>query len=85
MIHCRDCNLAEVHGIHGVYTLKCAGCRLRILMDEPCKVMREILAQGIKKWGELPEYKIEPNCGCKKVCERRQSIRALNTDKTYAN
>ena len=52
-------------------------------MDEPCKIMREILAQGIKKWGELPEYKVDPNCGCKFACERRQSMRVVNTDNRY--
>lgn len=85
MDKCKDCELAQVHGIHGIYSLKCEGCRLRILMDEPCKIMREVLAKGITRWGELPNYKIEPSCGCKFTCQRRQSTKMLNSDDTYAN
>jgi hypothetical protein len=82
---CRDCQLAVIHGIRGIYSLKCKGCKLRLLLDEPCKIIREILAQGMTKWGELPEYKIEPNCGCTFACERRQAMRVLHTNANYPN
>jgi hypothetical protein len=82
---CRDCQLAQIHGIRGIFSLKCKGCKLRLLLDEPCKVIREILAQGMTKWGELPEYKIKPNCGCKFACERRQSMQVLNSNNKYKN
>lgn len=82
---CKDCQLAEIHGIHGIYSLKCIGCRLRLLMDEPCKIIREVLAQGMRKWGELPDYKKDPSCGCKYTCQRRQSTKMLSSDDRYAN
>jgi hypothetical protein len=84
MTDCRDCDLAKT-GIHGTYTLKCFKCRKRFLLAEPCKVLRQILAEGITKFGDLPEWKVEPACSCKNVCERRKSIRQLNSDYKYAN
>ena len=82
---CKDCELAEIHGIRGTFTLRCIGCKERMLMDEPCKIIREVLAQGMTKWGDLPEYKKEPNCGCKYTCQRRQSMQVLNSKDDYAN
>jgi hypothetical protein len=84
MIECRDCDLANT-GIHGTYKLGCFECRKRFLLSEPCKLMRQILAEGVKKYGDLPEWMVEPSCGCINHCKRRQSIRQLNVDYKYAN
>ena len=84
MTDCRDCDLAK-SGVHGTYQLKCFKCRERFLLAEPCKLLRQILANGITKYGDLPEWKVEPSCGCKNHCERRQSIRQVNVDYKYAN
>jgi hypothetical protein len=69
---CRDCSYAETKQHHGGYSFTCFGCRQRLLLDEPCKMMRETLSKMLRKWGEVPEWKVDPNCGCMKSCKRRQ-------------
>jgi len=69
---CRDCAYAEKKQFHGGYNFKCLGCRDRLLKSEICKLKRETLAKMLRKWGEVPEWKIEPHCGCTKSCKRRQ-------------
>jgi len=69
---CRDCAHAKAKQHHGGYSFTCFGCRQRLLLDEPCKMMRETLANMLRKWGDLPDWKVEPNCGCMKSCKRRQ-------------
>ena len=69
---CRDCAYAETKQYHGGYSFTCFGCRARLLLSEPCKLMRETLANMLRKWGDVPEWKVEPNCGCMKSCKRRQ-------------
>lgn len=54
--------------------MTCFNCRERLLMDEPCKLMRQTYAKTLEKWGEVPEWKKEPNCGCLHACKRRQYI-----------
>ena len=39
-------------------------------MSEPCKIMRKQIADNIIKYGEVPEWRIEPNCGCNNQCQR---------------
>lgn len=75
-VECKDCVKAG-----GIYTFKCVGCRDRFLMDEPCKIYREIMAQTIKKWGDVGDWKREPHCGCQGQCKRLQAKRnaALNS------
>lgn len=59
-----------------IFELKCYGCRDRLVMVEDCKVLREQVAKQIDKdLGFLPNYKREPNCGCKTVCLRKSRIK----------
>lgn len=69
---CKDCAYAEKKQFYGGYSFKCFNCRERLLQSEPCKLMREMLAKTLRKWGETPEWKVEPHCGCAKSCKRRQ-------------
>lgn len=69
---CRDCAYAQTKQYHGGYAFTCFDCRQRLLLDEPCKLMRETLANMLRKWGDVPNWKVEPNCGCMKSCKRRQ-------------
>lgn len=72
---CRDCINAEKKQHYGGYDFKCFSCRDRLLQNESCKLKRETLAKMLRKWGEVPEWKIEPHCGCIKSCKRRQYMR----------
>jgi hypothetical protein len=72
---CQDCVKARNRKHYGIYTMKCAGCRQRLVLDEPCKLLRKALAEGLKRYGAEPEWKIEPNCGCQFSCERLTNIR----------
>jgi tRNA(Ile2) C34 agmatinyltransferase TiaS len=69
---CPDCDNAAKKKFHGGYSFTCFKCRERLLLDEPCKMMREMLSITLRKWGEVPQWKVEPNCGCAKACKRRQ-------------
>ena len=69
---CKDCKNAEGKEHWGVYSLKCQGCRDRMIQAESCKIKREIVAKGLSKYGEISEWKIDPNCGCTKQCKARQ-------------
>jgi len=69
---CKDCQKSETEKHWGIYQMTCLGCRQRLLIDEPCKLMRQSLANSMERWGEVPEWKVEPNCGCGRVCKRRQ-------------
>jgi hypothetical protein len=69
---CRDCAYAQTKQHHGGYAFTCFDCRQRLLLYEPCKLMRETLANMLRKWGDVPNWKVEPNCGCMKSCKRRQ-------------
>lgn len=44
-------------------------------MNEPCKLLRATMAEGMRKWGEEPEWKKEPNCGCAFSCQRLTNMR----------
>jgi hypothetical protein len=59
-----------------VFNLQCTGCRDRLVMGIDCKVLREIEAKYLDmKFGFLPDYKREPNCGCKTTCLRKSRLR----------
>lgn len=72
MIDCPDCSKSKTEKHWGIYQMTCFGCRERLLLDEPCKTMRQGMAKSMQRWGEVPEWKVEPNCGCKNACKRRQ-------------
>lgn len=66
---CGHCKSAS-----GLYDLNCEGCRERALMDEPCKVLRQQLAERMRYKGmSVPDWKREPSCGCKGNCRRIQN------------
>jgi len=67
---CKYCNSNS-----GIYEYECNGCRNRILLDEPCKIMRKQLAERIELYGAVADWKTEPNCGCKGECKRLKTKR----------
>ena len=75
MSDCTNCTQAAVKEHWGGYSMSCFACRERFLMDEQCKVMRETYAKLYAKWGDVPEWKKEPHCGCSNACKRRQYMR----------
>lgn len=82
---CKDCKAAEGKEHYGVYSMKCFECRERFLLAEPCKLMREIMAKSMERWGEVPEWKVEPSCGCKFACKRRQYMKTTTQLSNYAH
>ena len=73
---CADC--AKEHS--GIYRMTCKGCRNRLLMDEPCKMLRGYIADNLKKWGEVDDWKKPPHCGCNGKCKRLENMRTANYD-----
>jgi len=71
---CRNCLKAKTTEYYGLFDMKCSGCRERLLMSEPCKVMREQMAKSMLKWGDAPDWKKEPSCGCYTRCKRKAAI-----------
>lgn len=59
----------------GIYDMKCPNCRHRILMSEPCKVLRKQIADSIIKYGQVAEWRTIPNCGCQGECKRLRNMR----------
>jgi hypothetical protein len=68
---CPDCNKAKENEYHPVYHLACHGCAQRIVMNEQCKLQRNLMAEYLQMRYELAtDWKREPSCGCEKVCKR---------------
>ena len=66
-----------------IFDLGCHGCRDRLVMNIDCKVMREIEAKYLDmKFGFLPDYKREPNCGCETTCLRKSRIKKKDEQPT---
>jgi len=78
MQQCEFCISAKCAG--GKYNFSCAGCRERVLMDEPCKLARKALASRIILWGEIPDWQRDPSCGCINRCKRKQIAEAAQTE-----
>lgn len=55
-----------------LFDYSCLGCRQRALLSEPCKVLRQYMAENMWRYGVIPDWKVEPHCGCKSYCKRRQ-------------
>jgi hypothetical protein len=66
-LDCQDC------GTIGIFNLNCGLCRLRILRQESCKVLRQQMAE--RYGGPDGDWKTN-NCGCERTCERRANRRA---------
>lgn len=76
-----DCQLCKQPT--GLYDLNCEGCRERALIDEPCKLLRQQLAERMQyKRMTVPNWMREPSCGCKGQCKRMRNIK---TEKYDAN
>jgi hypothetical protein len=75
MSDCVDCDRANPNLQGGIYSFKCKGCRNRFLMDEPCKMYRQIMADTIRQWGLVDDYQKEPHCKCEHQCDRMRTIR----------
>jgi len=56
------------------------GCRGRVLMDEPCKLVRKAMAARVTLWGETPDWQREPSCGCKSRCKRMMSAEGAQAE-----
>lgn len=67
---CEHCAYAEQKGFCPVFNYYCDGCRLRALLAEPCKLLRKYMAEDMARRFDVPNWKVEPNCGCKNVCKR---------------
>lgn len=72
---CKDC---ANNG--GVFSLKCPQCRTRIAVNEPCKLARKVMVDGMRKWGSTENWEVEPNCGCFKICRRLDNQRNAKRD-----
>lgn len=68
---CRWCKAKHSH----VYDYSCPQCRQRALLAEPCKILRKHMAENMWRYGDVPEWKVEPHCGCKNHCKRVQLTR----------
>lgn len=68
---CRWCEA----NYNGTFDYSCLTCRERALMMEPCKVLRKYMADNMWRYGEVPDYRKEPHCGCKNQCKRRQLVK----------
>ena len=69
---CKDCVGAKENDLYCTYSFTCFDCRQRFLLNESCKLMREIYSKSMERWGESPKWKVDPSCGCKGYCVRRQ-------------
>jgi hypothetical protein len=68
------CEYCEKGG--GTFNLYCDGCKNRLVMGQPCKIVRKQMAEDIEaRWGFLPDYQREPHCGCEKFCKFKQRIK----------
>lgn len=78
-MECGYCEQAKIKPHCGTFDLKCPTCRVRFLLSEPCKVLRQYMAEDMARKFDVPEWQIEPNCGCKHRCKRHRQ----NTDNRY--
>jgi hypothetical protein len=79
MSECSYCETAKQR-ICGSYNFNCDGCRERVLLDEPCKLVRKAMAARIVIWGEIPDWQRDPSCGCKNKCRRIQNMEGAQVE-----
>lgn len=79
MDNCDYCADAFEKGFCPIFDLNCAKCRFRYLISEPCKLLRQYMAQNLARKFEVHDWKVEPNCGCTNKCKRH----IQNTDNRY--
>lgn len=76
---CDLCEQAKIKPHFGTFDLKCDTCRVRYLLSEPCKILRQYMAENMARKYEVPDWKIEPHCGCTNRCKRHTQ----NTENRY--
>ena len=67
---CKYCDDANDKGLCPIFDLNCAGCRLRYLLSEPCKILRQYMAEDMSRRFTVPDWKVKPHCECKVHCQR---------------
>lgn len=72
---CKDCQKAALKKHYPIYNLKCESCRDRMLMSEPCKLLRKYNASFIERFGTITNWKREPSCGCETICKRKANMK----------
>ena len=74
---CPDCSNAESKAFYPVYTVSCQGCAQRMVMNENCKLQRSMMAEYLEmRYSIATDWKKEPSCKCKDVCERRKNVKS---------
>jgi hypothetical protein len=43
-------------------------------------MLRKIIAEGLRKWGEVDDWQVEPHCGCQRKCQRLENMRLAQID-----
>lgn len=76
---CGYCKKDIEKGYCPIFNLECASCRVRYLLSEPCKILRQYMAENMARKYEVPDWKIEPHCGCINRCKRHTQ----NTENRY--
>jgi hypothetical protein len=73
---CTDCIEAKERQYYPVYRMTCPGCAQRLVMNEQCKIQRSLMAEYLEiRYDIATNWKKEPSCECKDVCERRKNVK----------
>lgn len=76
---CNECSTRTKLG--GVFNITCSACRAALAISEPCKIARKEMVEAmIAKFGPVDEWEV-PNCGCERVCQRKQAQREAHVPK----
>lgn len=68
----------------GIYNCRCPDCRTRLVLREPCKVIRKQLVDSMRKrYGDTEGWKGEPHCGCETNCKRKVNMLSAQEDIGY--
>ena len=72
-LNCTECATRVRMG--GVFNITCSACRAALAISEECKIARKEMVEAmIDRWGPVDDWLV-PNCGCDKVCQRKQAQR----------
>ncbi len=72
-LNCNECSTRTKLG--GVFNITCSACRAALAISEDCKIARKEMVEAmIAKFGPVDDWLV-PNCGCDKVCKRKQAQR----------
>lgn len=79
--NCQCCAEAEFSKHYPIFNLNCFECRRRYLLSEPCKMFRQEMVKQMWMYDKIPEWKVEPSCGCKGKCKRLMTGKKLLIEK----